>query len=110
MPWYPPLNSYALNAVSPYCGYVSGVDADYAEVTSREAVIWPSAGSVAYHIHADNQPVLSVAGACTITKIVLWPASSGGEFDAACVLDPAIVFTESGTLTLVDMQLVCPYS
>lgn len=103
MAWFAPLGNPAVNAAAAECNYVSGWDeAGENELTSREAVTWGAAsgGSAA----ASNQPVLDVAGACTLGNIVLFHDATGGDMLAYDTLD-SVVFTEAGTYTLTAMSL-----
>ena len=107
--WADPLMNTAVDAAADDCGYVSGwytdFDSVFDEATSREAVTWAAADEGA--AAASNQPVLTVAGACTIVMIVLAPGSTSefGESSASHILDDPVVFTEAGTYTLTSMSL-----
>lgn len=106
MGWETPLLVAALQAAVDDALYVGGLDGDDADCTSIEAVTWPAVDHGA--VDASNQPVLDVAGACTIASIALFPTSSGGGYESAlafCSLDPAVEFTEAGTYTLTQMTM-----
>lgn len=112
MPWFNSLWVAALTGAIPECGYISGWGGGPpTELTTREAILWDTPNEFANSVFADLETlpvVLDVAGACTIEYMFLCPDASGGAWDAQSsyyTLDPAIVFTEAGTLTITEAEL-----
>lgn len=105
--WLPSLGVVALQAAADTALFVAGYDGEVAICTSVEAVTWPAVESG--EVHASNQPVLEVAGACVIYGIALYPTSEGGDFPddtlAFFDIDGGLEFTEAGTYTLTDIAL-----
>lgn len=110
--WTDLLLNAAADAAADAGGYVSGWFTDwdtvFNEVTSRETVTWPAAGTTAGGVTvASNQPVLDVNSTCTLSLVALFPNASTGWAGVRgfFVFDDPVVYTEAGTYTLTAMSL-----